>query len=99
MDLISVDVYRFMEVRKNIFACLFSVRNIINVMSWTSVGSLNGYDSLEVNNMNFLTLYWNEINKRSLYLYIATLHMLTNTYTTALTTKQAVRKVFPPLVQ
>ena len=35
--------------------------------------------------------------ERSLYWYIGSLHILTNTYTTALTTKQVARKVlFPP---
>ena len=36
----------------------------------------------------FLTLYWNRIMERSLYWYIGNPSILTNTYTTALTTKQ-----------
>ena len=44
----------------------------------------------------FLNLYWNRIMEISLYMYIGSLHILTKTYTTALTTKQVARKVFFP---
>ena len=45
----------------------------------------------------FLTLYWNGIMERSLYWYIESIHILTNAYAAALTTKQVSRKaLFPP---
>ena len=48
-------------------------------------------------NQRFLTLYRNGIMEISLYWYIGSLHILTNTYTTALTIKQVARKVLFPL--
>ena len=45
----------------------------------------------------FLDIYWNGIMERSLYWYIGRQPILTNTYTTVLTSKQVARKVlFPP---
>ena len=45
----------------------------------------------------FLDTLLKGIMESSLYWYIESLHILTNTYTTALTTKQVARKVlFPP---
>ena len=43
-----------------------------------------------------LTLYCNVIMGRSLYWYIESLRILTNTYTTALTSKPVIRKVLRP---
>ena len=47
--------------------------------------------------LSFTDTLLNKIIERSLYWYIGSLSTLTNTYTTALTTNEVVRKVlFPP---
>ena len=48
-------------------------------------------------NLPFLTLYWNRIMEGSLYWHIGRLFILTNSYNTAVTNKQVARKMlFPP---
>ena len=47
-------------------------------------------------NQRFLTPYGYEAMERSLYWYIGSLHILTNAYATALTTKKVARKVLVP---
>ena len=46
--------------------------------------------------LHFFTLYWSKKSGRSQYWYIGSLHILTDAYNTALTTRNVVRKVLFP---
>ena len=80
------------------FIPFLNVRKIFSIVSTIFLKTLNLLWKKKVmENQRFLTVHKNEIMERSRYCYIGRLHILTNTYTTALTTKQVARKVLFPL--
>ena len=83
------DIYSILK-RTHLEKFLHHINNLHQNIKFTREEESNG-------ELAFLDTLLKRIMERSLYWYIESLHILTNTYTTALNTKQVAGKVlFPP---